>query len=443
MEDDNDDAPPLFSSSSLRARDDVFCHETARRAVARAALHLGIESMSVEAADSMAGIVLAYLGRIGQAMASTVEASGRSSAHANLLDALRAIEICTEPAVTGLFADSASAPQAAREVNQPESERYNHDEQMSWKGLAAFCFGKQWREPLETSAVPGGNASANPMNRGRGGKGVGGSGEDTDMSNLDGEEENAENDGAAGATASTGWRAPYPEEIIPFPVANPAVANPHNLPEDILEAEEVPDEAFAENGDRKRPREEDEKERSSKKAKVGEEGAAMSTANMPDTKNPAAEKKEEMDVSPTAEAPGTGASLDDDKHRPWDFPKHWPSFPRKEMGTQALVLDDNPLGVDDGEVEDILGEMEGRAPTGARAEAEGDPTRSVRSALVQMGWGSMRERTGLADPYDLRVSAGAKFDSAGAKAQAQIVPLGKASISRVNRILEGSMDGGM
>lgn len=99
-------------------------------------------------------------------------------------------------------------------------------------------------------------------------------------------------------------------------------------------------------------------------------------------------------------------------------------------------------GVEDEEIDDISGGFEGFG-TKKTSDAEVDPTRSVRSALVQMGWGTMRD-TGDADAYDLRVVAGARLDAAaGGGAGGQIVPLGKASNARVNKILEGSMEGGM
>ena len=430
-----DDIPA--SSSSFRARDEVFCHETARRAVARAALHLGLDAMSVEACDSLAAVLIAYLERIGRAVATTVEASGRSSAHANILDALRAIEECTEPAVTAVFTENASAVPQAPEIT-PDPDRFNHAEQMSWKGLAAFCFGKQWREPLEkTSPVA-------PRNRGRGGKGIGGEeGEDTAAG-----DENV----TADEVAQSGWRAPYPEEVVPFPVASAAVANPHNLPEDILALEQMPDTLFASNGERKRSREEgddrDGKEPPTKRSKMNVEAA--------DTKSSAGEIKSvsdktgDVDAVVEAAAKATreevsksASTFDEDKHRPWYFPKHWPSYPRKEVGTQALVLEDDLLGgVGDEEVDNILGELEGRPGT-KTSNAEVDPTRSVRSALVQMGWGTMRD-TNDVDPYELRVAAGARLDAAaGGGARGQIVPLGKASNARVNKILEGSMESGM
>lgn len=48
------------------ARDDVFCFRVARRAVARAALHLGVKDMSVEALDSVSEILISFLQRFGK-----------------------------------------------------------------------------------------------------------------------------------------------------------------------------------------------------------------------------------------------------------------------------------------------------------------------------------------------------------------------------------------
>lgn len=435
-----DDSPAL--SSSFRARDDVFCHETARRAVARAALHLGLDSMSVEACDSLAAVLIAYLERVGRAVATTVEASGRSSAHANLLDALRAIEVCTEPAVTAVFSENAAAVPQTTEATPADPDRHNHSEQMSWKGLAAFCFGKQWREPLDQDAA----AAAAPRNRGRGGKVTGGE-EETEVASGD-------DNNTAEEVAHSGWRAPYPEEVVPFPVASPTVANPHNLPEDLLQLEEMPDKLFASNGDRKRERDEEEDaetEPPAKKAKASDEAADVKPSAV-DKKQGAASKKDDIDTmaeaaakAATEAAAEAASSVEEDKHRPWYFPKHWPSYPHKEVGTQALVLEDDPLGtVGDEEIDDILEEIEGNPVAKKSGEAEADPTRSVRSALVQMGWGTIRDTTGTTDPYELRVVPGARLDAAAAGgAKGQIVPLGKASIARVNRILEGSMEGGM
>jgi hypothetical protein len=44
--------------------DDVYSYEVARRSVARAALHLGLDSMSEEALDVLGDVLLAYLQRV-------------------------------------------------------------------------------------------------------------------------------------------------------------------------------------------------------------------------------------------------------------------------------------------------------------------------------------------------------------------------------------------
>jgi hypothetical protein len=44
--------------------DDVYSHEVARRSVARAALHLGLDSMSEEALDVLGDVLLTYLQRV-------------------------------------------------------------------------------------------------------------------------------------------------------------------------------------------------------------------------------------------------------------------------------------------------------------------------------------------------------------------------------------------
>ena len=77
------------------ARDDVFCHLISCRAVARVVLHLAINAMLQEALDSLGGMLIAYLERMGKGLAYLVESSSRSSTHCHVVDALWAIELCT------------------------------------------------------------------------------------------------------------------------------------------------------------------------------------------------------------------------------------------------------------------------------------------------------------------------------------------------------------
>ena len=142
----------------MEVRDSIYSFEIARRAVGRAAVHLGIDSMSEAALDVLADVLLNYLDRVGRTLSHLVEASGRTSAHANVLDALLACELEASSAVkrlhlrddngddvfagTGAMAAasggaSVSAATASRDSNQLSSD---------WKGLASFLFGPKWIE---------------------------------------------------------------------------------------------------------------------------------------------------------------------------------------------------------------------------------------------------------------------------------------------------------
>jgi len=101
-----------------------YCAELSRRAVARAALHLGIESISGDTLNILGDVLISYLERVGRVLANNVEASKRSSAHVNVLDTLYATEVCTAPGA----------------MNQPSSS-YS---QLGWENLATFLFGKDW-----------------------------------------------------------------------------------------------------------------------------------------------------------------------------------------------------------------------------------------------------------------------------------------------------------
>src|SRR6056300_407815 len=98
---DNDDDGGTAISLSTDT-DTAYCTELARRSVARAALHLGIEGMETSALDVLGSVLLGYLHNIGSDIATNVEGSGRSSAHVNAYDVLNAVEGCTALAATQL-----------------------------------------------------------------------------------------------------------------------------------------------------------------------------------------------------------------------------------------------------------------------------------------------------------------------------------------------------
>jgi len=158
-------------SRKKSTNDHEYCAELARRSAARAALHLGIENMSCDALDVIGDALLVYLERLSQSISRAVESSGRTSAHSNVLDALRAIERCTAPAAYQVACDTKAAAAAAANAATTGKENGNltapgtiHSSSgdvtngvgpppqpvgigqldRSWESLATFCFGANW-----------------------------------------------------------------------------------------------------------------------------------------------------------------------------------------------------------------------------------------------------------------------------------------------------------
>ncbi|KAG7362204.1 hypothetical protein IV203_025870 [Nitzschia inconspicua] len=198
----------------MEVKDQIYSFEIARRSVGRAALHLGITTMSESALDVLADVLLQYLSRTGKAMAHLVESSGRPSSHVNILDAFQACHAVASPAVqrlhlapdvedpqqmmlmgasssaaaavaksgsgtTGAAASAAAAAAAASTSNPGGSNNNNYnpngksgggssassgkasgtavfgqDSSTDWKGLAAFCFGPKWLEEKDDNDIP-------------------------------------------------------------------------------------------------------------------------------------------------------------------------------------------------------------------------------------------------------------------------------------------------
>ncbi|GAX14742.1 hypothetical protein FisN_11Hh286 [Fistulifera solaris] len=339
----------------------MYCTLIARRAVARAALHLGVTDLTAEALHVLSDVLLEFLGRLGRTISHTVEASGRSSAHANVLDALRAVELCTTTAVTQVH-------------HRPSDDHPVTTSDTSWKGLAAFLFGPDWmQEEQREERSEGGGGKVRPR-----------------------------------AASRAGWYAPYPEEIPYFPVvANPAlIANPHSLLQEELQtiviekpvmmnetsdttvpvSDDLPETLFQtwgsllpqDDDNQKRKRDKESEEPVSKKVKLTD-----NTIQEPET---------------------VEQSL--------YLPSYYPPLPRAAQPARTVVVE---------------------APSAARdSSASSANVPSIRSSLVQLEdqeWGSLQE-----DGPTVTVG----FEDV--PVQPQIVPLGRASGSRVSRILEGSME---
>ena len=521
------------------ARDEVYCHLMARRSVATAALRLGLERMSEEALDALAGVLLSYLDRVGETLAMGVEASGRSSAHCNILDCLRAVEQCTVPAVQRVHMDVLLNSDGSDDNNNPNNTpvvtnsnntnsgdssnnafRMDPTEVMSWKGLAAFCFGPSWDKPMKDEEQAGGtDADAENGTRehppGGGGK-VGPS-----SLSADGGPDSMMMTALGGMLGGQGWHAPFPDEIVAFPVtrqhdtANPVHAslirtadslhihetyppstNEISSYESKQSTEEMndsglPDVIFHRWGEignptslksdgkgvsagTKRKRDEEEQQQEN------DVESKMKASGAPPAKKPKADRSSETKMEEDEE----GAIDDDeddkdeeDECHPDYVPRHFPSFPRPTDLVGPIVADDGDD--EDGETKDDQ-EGSGGADEAKKAseniggassttefldEAEFEPTLKVRTALVRLGrpWGAMVDDDGGAVDNEFLASAkkfqvasgplstgtaapGSNDATAEQQLQAaqqlkpQIVPLGRASGSRVSRILEGSMD---
>ena len=271
----------------MDVRDQVYCFEIARRAVGRAAIHLGIETMTEESLNVLADVLLAYLNRLGKTMSHLVESSGRTSAHVNILDAFQAVEVVAAPAVQRLhlmdnsddmqegvigqehlFGSSAAVAVAAKAGGAGGSSSTSSGQAAGgaapsggtaaakangssvagldgltnpgWQGLAAFCFGPNWHEKKgdeeeymdATSSSGGVDADGDPGNRG-GGAGGGKRGPSAIVPTEDDGTGVGRGGGIDQGTINKdgGWEAPYLDEVPHFPQAvRWRCANPHPLP---------------------------------------------------------------------------------------------------------------------------------------------------------------------------------------------------------------------
>ncbi|GKZ00912.1 hypothetical protein MPSEU_001042700 [Mayamaea pseudoterrestris] len=408
------------------ARDDVYSHFVARRAVARAGLHVGLDSMSNETLDALSGVLLAYLERVGASIAASVQASGRSSAHVNVLDAIAAAEQCTSAAVMNVHLpgnlESTSTTNASNytEVQQFHCNAAAQDK--SWKGLAAFCFGPDWQTESfdaadnEVQLSLAHASSSATLGSARGGK-LGPS------STLQ-----------CNASQSTfrGWNAPYPDEVPRFPVVlgDAPVANPHALPEhvgqslvmDAMEEEKGTDEAN----------------------KLDTTPDALFTSEW-GTLNSKKRSTDEMDVD-NEDGPSPkklrfdkdNASSATDEAASEDrlfIPCFFPDYPKATSTMSRTVLE---------QVEEQLHKKEALAGASSGdskpdQQLKTDPTLQVRSALVSLDrneyWGSTWQQR-LQD--GVTVPAGRSDQPL--VVEPLVVPLLKPSGTRISKILEGSME---
>ena len=303
-----------------------------------------------------------------------VESSNRWAAHTNVLDALRAVDMCTSPAVHQLHLEG-EEPHAIPPLG-------------GWQDLATFLFGADWlQQERNTQPTAGGKVGPSSVPN----------------------------------QTKLGWDAPYLDDIPDFPQASPVCANPHALPRsealslygetetDVSQHEKelraMPDEAF-----------------------VTEWGVVQES----DWKETDATKKKRAQEDPEGAPPIKRVKLQDGKpaaaqdtpkltHPPY-VPSFLPPFPDCGPGRIIVADDTTPL-----------------VPLMPASTASStNDTLGVRSSLVKMEqdyWGSGWDER---EP-SIKVPLG-RTKTEGTTPPTVVVPLVRASGSRISRILEGSMD---
>lgn len=402
--------------------------------------------------------------------------------------------------VTGAAAAALEA--STEEGQQKHQEELQQQQQLqdgSWKGLAAFCFGPDWwigpdrdEQRLRLQQESGGAASINP-GAGPPGK-IGPSSAELDSA-VDAEAAaalDASNRGIS-VRSTGGWNAPFPDEIPNFPTSSLSAASnqrrrgqsrhapPRNLYEQeramsaLLEQQQrraqeddheevklksMPDSAFLlhEWGDLKAPAStgttDSDAQQTGTKRKVALTDPASADAN-----EDGRPRKKARITNAEEQKVGT-TSLDKDGENDTDaekktsrsvntadyVPSFYPSFPKPSDSMGRTIVD---LEEEEESEDAILAKSKAAKEAAKEKELErelrSDPALKVRSALVHLGqqdsyWGSGWEaEPGPKQPKKkLAVPQGRVSGDDGA--QPPIMPLGRASGSRVSRILEGSMD---
>jgi hypothetical protein len=488
----------------MEVKDELYSFEIARRSVSRAAVHLGIDNMTEAALDVMADILLTYLSRTGKAMAHLVEASGRTSAHTNVLDAFQACQVMASPAVGRLhlrdpdvatFAavtggngpGMGGSALATNTSSLSSSSSLSAYEVTGWKGLAAFLFGPKW---LDEKVDMNDNDAMGGGNRQPGGGKVGPATWTTregDLSVLDGDE-------TGGPNEKLGWQAPYLEEIPAFPRASDKCANPHALPrrvgqslhrkvriekKEVVEEEEmietllasIPDETFTDMGGlplgyvwgetkkRKHGKVGDDGETDADMS--ADEGGATILSSPPNKRvklndGSVAVKKKEADASTKIDGGDTEGGTNFTSHgEPSSvdlssgdlsyIPTFYPGPPPTQIPPEhgRVVVDVQGQQKLSEELQEQHLQHQLNPSAGGVLMEDGTGSQEVRSSLVQLSqyWGSgWDESVPTQKGSGATVPMGRTGTVNSGPADDPIIPMNKPSGSRVSRILEGSMD---
>ena len=130
-----------------------------QRSIARAALHLGIETLPSNTLTVLQDALTQYIERVGRVISNNVEHSGRSSHHVNVLDAIRGVEDCALVDVTTYHKLCQTIMQNSIEKAEEEGKEADVEKIKSitrsmgsngeWETLAQFLFGDNFFEDAD------------------------------------------------------------------------------------------------------------------------------------------------------------------------------------------------------------------------------------------------------------------------------------------------------
>jgi len=400
--------PPLAvsSSESITAaipitqteeeKDKQFSHEIAKRSVARAALHLGITSMSSEALDVMGDALITFLERLGGYIAESAECAGRSSSHCNVLDGLQAVECMSG----NIISTETSFGNKSSNSYAMGANGNNYDNQTAWEALAAFGYGPSWRQKHDAVTAP--NSTTNNNN----------------------DDENAH-----------GWNAPYLDVIPNYPLRRDGDWKSTHY-------KALEEEACATSHDKNDKKDKDETSQRAEKRLNNVLNSMPDVfwgSEIPMKEDQDKKEKEEVSTPPTKRVklsipneikhPSTSTA-----ERPAYLPSFLPSFPPFYTYQHPSSQAKHPT------------QQQRYLQTGSSNTI--DSSTNVRRSLVQLYQSShdaSTNQTGnnevTTENHSLVVPSGVDGDASKEKGNGTAVTaLTKASGSRIPRILEGSMD---
>lgn len=455
-----------------------------QRTIARAALHLGIDTLPQNTLTVLQDALTHYLERVGRVMGNNVEIGGRASDHVNVLDAIRAVEDCSLSAVgdglfdagigsgigngNGIGIGNGSGHGAMNGIGNGHGVGVGvgvgHGGQDGglggnygdWSDLARFLYGEAFFDSTDSNQVH----------------------------SHDHAHAHAQQDG--GDTDNTGWNAPLDDyDSIPlFPVhsigpragtdsARNGATHDASLNPIGVDRARVLGNFMGIGMDDKNKDQTQSTTTDAKGGKVTSSGAsaalsnAVSPAGANNTKNSLENAISEKEALGTKGKSTTKRKREEDTHDTLDKKRSKTSDATNGANADAkLESEIHNLGADaDGEESTPLPSYiphflppfppkhtytKSTRPVSTTVEAF--QAQDVRSSLVQLGhsyWGQMtpssttgqesvlaKVQTGPVDVNGVNGGVGIQ----GAEVKAAVKPVGRASNARVSRILEGSLD---